>query len=403
MTKDILYLIGVFPRRSETFIFREVEVMRRMTPIRVVTFSKNTLEAFDDPAHILDSVESPNNNLFNQVLKYFLKKPVRSIRCIALWFFLPHRNAGKRWKAIKKMRYALWFLDHIEKKPPHHIHVHFLGWVSEVALVVSRITGIPWSASAHANDIYVYRNALKNKLYEASFVSTCTSYNRQTLLTHANLVHKIHLDYHGIPIGIFNNFARPSLTPTVTHKIITVGRLVEKKGFNYLIQACAILKKRGFSFNLILIGDGPLYESLTSAIQHEDVGNCVTMIGELNNMQVLKEIASASLFVMPSIITPHGDRDGIPNVIIEAMFLQTPVVATNISGIPEVVKHRETGLLCEPGNAKALAESMIESFTQPEQTRGYTTSAYHFVKKYFDMEKNVQRLYEHIVAPGHDV
>lgn len=397
MTKEILYLIGVFPRRSETFIFREVEVMRRITPIRVVTFSKNTLDAFDDPGRILDTVESPDRTIHREALKYFLRRPLRSVRCIAGWFLLPHRNTGKRWKAIKKSAYALWLLDLIEKKPTQHIHVHFLGWVSEVALVVSRITGIPWSASAHANDIYVYRNALKNKLSEASFVSTCTAYNRQTLLTYNDLAHKIHLDYHGIPTGIFNDFIRPQKDPTLPFKIITVGRLVEKKGFNYLIRACGVLKKRGFRFELILIGDGPLRESLSVAIQQEHVSDCVTMAGELNNTQVLRETASAALFVMPSIITSNGDRDGIPNVIIEAMFLKTPVVATDVSGIPEVVKHRETGLLCEPANALALADAMAESLTQSDQTRACMASAYQFVNNYFDMEKNVRRLYEHIV------
>ncbi|HNB11161.1 MAG TPA: glycosyltransferase, partial [bacterium] len=134
------------------------------------------------------------------------------------------------------------------------------------------------------------------------------------------------------------------------------------------------------------------------AIQQEHVSDCVTMAGELNNTHVLREIASADLFVMPSIITSNGDRDGIPNVIIEAMFLKTPMVATDVSGIPEVVKHRETGLLCEPANALALADAMAESLIQSDQTRACTASAYQFVNNYFDMEKNVHRLYEHIVS-----
>ena len=176
--------------------------------------------------------------------------------------------------------------------------------------------------------------------------------------------------------------------------ILAVGRLVEKKGFRDLIDACRMLKDRGVSFSSELVGDGPLRRDLETQIQALGLGDAVAIRGMLSEEDLIPVYAQAGIVVVPSVLAAGGDRDGLPNVILEAMALQVPVVSTSVSGIPEAVENGGTGILVEPGRPDALADGIERLLKDPGLRNRMGAKARARLEAEFDIRRNVRPLAE---------
>jgi glycosyltransferase involved in cell wall biosynthesis len=265
---------------------------------------------------------------------------------------------------------------------------------STVALVSSRLLNVPYSVTAHANDIYVRPELLDLKFSQASFVSTCTGYNRQHLEKEFKLNGKLHCFYHGLELEDYQPQLRVlSEVPVIT----SVGQLKEKKGFSYLIEACQILKEKGYSFHCQIIGEGPLRSKLEQQIRNLSLESHVMLNGALPHERVIEQMKSSTMFVLPCVMGSDGDRDGIPNVILEAMAMQLPVISTNHSGIPEVVIDEVNGLLVPAGDATFLAQAMVRLLDQPELRRQMGKRGRQLVTEKFDARQNASRLLQQMM------
>ncbi|WP_300673942.1 glycosyltransferase [Desulfoluna sp.] len=245
-----------------------------------------------------------------------------------------------------------------------HLHTHFAHIPTDLAMYASVMGHLPFSFTAHANDLFERGWLLKEKVNRAAFAATISDFNLQYLISRGAPEKSIHVIRCGVDPTLFE--ARPPKELATPPLLGTIGRMVEKKGFPLLIQACAILKRQGLTFHLEIAGDGPMKEALQQRVRELDLTAEVTFKGPLPHGEVPGWISGLDCFVLPCRRDADGDMDGIPVVLMEAMASGVPVISTSISGIPELIDDKKTGLLCEPGSHDALAEALKAMLNDPE-------------------------------------
>lgn len=273
-----------------------------------------------------------------------------------------------------------------------HIHAQFCSLPAGVGLLLAEILGVTFSISAHARDIFTNESALlSEKLAEAEFVAVCTDHGLERLRLRHPLAagDNLHLIHHGIDPSRFMLAPEPETSPAV---VLTVGRLIEKKGFDILLRAAAIARSHGAEFELHIVGDGPERDDLERLAAGLGLADITTFHGRLTQDDLMPLYRKAQVFALASIVTQDGDRDGIPNVLIEALAFGIPTVATTTGGIPELIIHEETGLLARPGDPAELAEA-LERIIYDEELRSHVRkSGREKVILEFDSGRNIERL-----------
>jgi glycosyltransferase involved in cell wall biosynthesis len=266
------------------------------------------------------------------------------------------------------------------------------------------LTGLPYSFTAHARDIYTSPpDLLVVKIRAARFVVTCTGYNARHLaeLVGDETAGSIHRIYHGLDLHKFSPSAEPPaqlgsapgrVQPRDTPTILAVGRLVEKKGYPYLIDACRLLIDRGYAVRLRIVGGGEMKDALRRHIAQVGLKERVELLGARPQDEVIDLYRTATVFALPCVVLENGDRDGIPNVLVEAMRLGLPVVSTAVSGIPELVVDEESGLLVPPRDVQALASALARLLDDPDLRARLAAAAAHRVTRQFDLAANAARL-----------
>jgi len=264
------------------------------------------------------------------------------------------RNRKDRLRLLKHFIAAGYVYTRIKNVGISHIHAHFLDGPASIALFLSRYLNIPYSFTMHASAIFMDPLMLGTKLCFCKKAVTISEYNRKYLLKKygENLSDKIHIIHCGInPESFTPLHVKKSGRPVV----LAVGRLVAMKGFHYLLDACRLLKDKGVLFTCLIIGDGEEKETLLSKTAALGIEDVVTFLGAQKKERVKQFLQEASIFVLPSIITEEGTRDGIPVSLMEAMAMELPVISTRLVGIPELIEDKKEGLLVEQKNPVELA------------------------------------------------
>ncbi len=275
-----------------------------------------------------------------------------------------------------------------------HVHGHFATKPATVSWLLAEILSVGYSLSCHARDIFAGQAlALSTKIAEAEFVTVCTDYARQRLLREHRLVAegKLYLIYHGLDVRRFVPSSSPQAKPRI---ILSVGRLVEKKGFPFLLRAASLLQSRGAEFRLLIVGDGPEREDLLRLSVGLGLQDSVEFLGTLAQREVLELYNQASVFALASVVATDGDRDGLPNVLLEALAVGIPTVASNLSAIPELIEPHKTGLLATPGDARDLADKLEMALYDEEFRDRVSLLGREEVCRYFDVNRNVAALAE---------
>ena len=276
----------------------------------------------------------------------------------------------------------------IEVRGIDHLHAHFATSATSVARVASLLTGVPYTLTAHAKDIFhesVDESQLAQKLADAAAVVTVSNFNVTDLSRrfpqHAKNVHRV---YNGLPLAQY-----PYRDPRGRkQKIVAVGRLVEKKGFSDLISACSKLQEAGAGIDCEIIGEGECASALQSQIRDLNLQHCVTLLGPLPHREVHRVLQEAALFVAPCITADSGDRDGLPTVILEAMALGTPCISTDVTGITEVVRHLETGVIVAERNPELLAAAIRSLISDESRGVELARAARRLIENQFDAYRN---------------
>jgi glycosyltransferase involved in cell wall biosynthesis len=384
MTK-VAYVMNGFPRLSETFIAHEIRQLESLgTPLRLYSV-KQERESVVHP--VVGTIRAPlvylpdASSLSGTTLVRWLRdnlptfasahaallrqRPVAWLRTLgsALALAWKHRPAPFALKKvfIKEFLQAGWIAHAVLREGDvSHLHGHFCHGVATITWFASRLSGLPFSFTAHAKDIYQAElnpgRLLERKMGAARFVATCTCANAHVLRARHPRPGEVHAIYHGLDTQWFS--PKPGVPSSQAPLLLAVGRLVEKKGFDQLIAACALLKQRGTHFRCVIVGeDGSAGSALRAQIESLNVADCVQLHGAVTQDRLREIYRGARAFVLPCRVMEDGDRDGFPNVLAEAMAMGVPVVSTPISGIPEMIDHRVHGLLVE-GSAVSLADAV---------------------------------------------
>jgi glycosyltransferase involved in cell wall biosynthesis len=395
LDRKVAYIMGRYPILTTTFIDKELLEAKRLGLDMVLvairrankgTFSPAVQRLSEEAVYLLPvSVIELIRAHF-----YFLVTRFRAyVSTLFYLLFQKHPSWRARAKTVLHFGEGILAAALMRDKAVDHVHAHFADNAATIAMVVHRVTGVPYSLTAHAVDIYVAPAYLAAKIGDAKFATTCTKYNKEYLERITG--HRVELIYHGLD---FNDIASGSsaLATSSAPLILSVGRLIEKKGFPYLVQACAVLRRQRYEFTCEIVGEGPGEGTLRALIEELDLIDTVVLRGSLPHADVLREYSRATMFVMPCIVAEDGNRDGIPNVILEAMAYGLPVISTDVSGIPEVVRDQSTGWLTQPRNVEGLSVAMARVLDQPRDAAEVGQRACQFVRQHFDIRQNVGRL-----------
>ncbi|MDH3504173.1 MAG: glycosyltransferase [Nitrospirota bacterium] len=423
---SIAYLLMEYPRVSESFIINEIYQLERMgASLQLFSVKKpkdakvhETVNKIGAPVTYLPSVTSLSGTPFREWLKtnlpaflsahcaIALRRPLAYVRVLGeaigmMWRYREPEERHPRKVFFKEFLQAGAIAHHLLNANPfiRHIHSHFCHGTTTIAMFTSRLTGLPFSFTAHAKDIFLKSlnpgDLLQRKRRRATFLVTCTDANRHYLNTICPDGAPIHTIYHGLAPDVFSP---TSGSPSQPPLILSVGRFVEKKGFACLVEACRILRDQGHAFQCHLIGDpgdsvtGDMTPIICSMIEAWNLQDVVHLKPSVTQAQLRLRYQECTIFTLPCQILDNGDRDGIPNVLAEAMATGLPVVSTEISGIPELVTHRHNGLLIPQKDAQALAEALAELLRNPALRTSLGQAARETICRIFDSQQTTIRL-----------
>lgn len=379
------YVVKRFPRFSETFILNELLALESLG-LHVEVFS--LLDPPDEPRHarLVD-----------------LRAQVTRLAEIPVPAAIPDPGDADLFAGVAPTAAARLIAkaEHVAQvarlRGLDHLHAHFASDAATVALLAARRGGLTFSMTAHARDIYHHyidpmTDAAKRraKLRAATFTVTVSDFNLRHLRTLCSEASsRIHRLYNGIDLTAFQPAAQ---TRRVPGRILAVGRLVEKKGFSDLIEACAELAAGGRTIDCRIIGDGPLHAALATQITARGLDGHVHLMGPMPQEKLAAALDEASIVTLPCIVTPDGDRDGLPTVLLEAMAKGLPVVTTTVTGGPEIVAADETGLLVPPGDPSALALALQRLIDDPDRAAEMGRQGRLRAETLFDLRASSARL-----------
>jgi len=379
------YVLETFPSPSETFIANEIRGLAECGADVTVLALRKGSGGLGVPAQVVYPLMEPGAARPpgpGQVLERALDA-VRLGRTSPRDLLLGLRRAGV----------ARAFAIEAERRGIRHLHAHFASLPTDLALMAARIAGTSVSFSAHARDLYVGKTGLARKLRRARLCLTCTEANAALVrsLAEPRDRAKVACVYHGTDLERFA--FRPRTEPGGPPRIVAIGRMVPKKGFESLLQACALLKERQ-EFACEIVGDGPLAGHLSALSNRLGLAGIVTFPGWAPYEEMPAVYERADVLAGPCVQAPDGDRDALPNVIVEAMAGGVAVVASDLGGIAEAVRHEETGLLCPPGDARALADALSRMLGDAALRGRVAAGARKLAEQKFDCRKSARTVYE---------
>jgi glycosyltransferase involved in cell wall biosynthesis len=419
MAPTVAYVMSRFPHLPETFILREmIELERCGFEVLPFPLIVQRQELLHEEAQLW----------MNKVQRVPFCSPAVLAANVAALVHSPGQYAGLWRRTLAENRASPNFLLRAAALLPkavcaarlmrqmgvQHIHAHYATHPALFAWLIHQLTGISYSITVHAHDIFVRTAMLATKLRDAAFVVAISEYNREHL---AKVVgpwarDKIHVVHCGIDPA---QYAPRGGAPAGEHRgrfeIISVGSLQPYKGFAFLLQACAMLRDRGMALRCRIIGGGENRRQLQRIIAQCELKSVVELLGPRTQAQVSALLPTADCYVQPSIVTPSGKMEGIPVALMEAMACGVPVVATRLSGIPELVREDSgdsggsggsTGWLVTPGDAAALAQAIAAVHGDGHAASVIARGGRELVLREFHVQTNVKRLaelFEQVLAP----
>lgn len=391
-----------FPKASETFVFREVKVLAGLgLPVTVISLYGDLSQPLSPEMRAFPAPERLGTRAAPRILaaffREFLRRPAPTLalarRCLGAGFGSLERFGENLWAFFAGFLVARRCLE----LGVEHIHSPWAGGSATAARVASRLTGIPFSFAARAGDIHPPEAALAGKVADAAFVRVNNAANLPHLRAFAgDAPDKVRLVYNSLSLSPRGE--RPAAREPGPLRILAAGRFVATKGFSYLLDACALLRDRGVDFRLTLAGDGGLGPALRRQARRLGLGERVEFPGFLSHDALSAAMLRADVLAAPCVVDSDGDRDGIPNVIMEALVHGLPVAATDVAGIAEVVRPGETGLLVPERDAEALAGALAGIASDPAEAARLALAGRRLVLELFDPEANARRLAELFAA-----
>ncbi len=405
----VAYIMSRFPKLTETFILYEMLAMQKQgIQVEVYPLLREKIEVMHPEAR--QFVEAAHYQPFISLAimranLHFLWKMPR-VYLATLWDLLSANwgSFGFFTGALGIFPKVVLFAYQMKAENVNHVHAHFASHPAAAGFIIHRLVDIPYSFTAHGSDLHRDRHMLCEKVAEAAFVVAISDYNKKVILSECqgNYQDKVTVIHCGVDTKVFR--CRSNETPYEKGEspfmILCIGTLHEVKGQAYLIEACHQLQGRGINFICHFVGDGPDKKSLTALADHAGLTEKIRFHGRLTRDEIARLLQDADVLAAPSVPTRDGRREGIPVVLMEAMGSSVPVIASKISGIPELVEDKVSGLLVTPRDATSLANALECYFAGPDLRRRLGQIGREKVARDFDLKKNAANLAKHFVKEG---
>ena len=400
----VAYLLLYFPRLTETFVAEEIRCMRSQgVDVQIVSLLKPASEPVQAVSEALLEFTwyAPgltNARVWAAQLHFLVNVPRRYFSLLLELMGQPLRGNRvslllKRLVIFLKAVTAAYYL---ESQEIQLVHAHFAWLAGGAAWVCARLLNLPFTATVHAYDVFSQKNDLLSLVgREARHVIAISEANRSAVAAVEGLsAVSISVIHCGVDCARFQDHSggrRAGMTDAKL-RILSVGSLVVKKGHRHLVEACDELRKRGIDFTCTIIGGGPEESALLEQIQACDLEDRVTLAGPLLQGEVIAAYLKHDVFVLGATVAADGDKDGIPVVLMEAGAMGLPVISTPVSGIPELVRHEETGLLVAPGDSAGLAEAIATLAGDPARRTRLGRNTRALVQAEFNVESSAEEL-----------
>jgi glycosyltransferase involved in cell wall biosynthesis len=402
----VAYIMSRFPKLTETFILYEMLAMQQQgIQVEVYPLLREHEEVmhpeamqFVSVAHFQPFMSLP---ILRANLYFLLKKPFAYLK--TLWDVLRANWGSYNFftGVIGIFPKSVLFAYQMRADQVQHVHAHFASHPAAAGFIIHRLVGIPYSFTAHGSDLHRDRHMLCEKVAEAAFVAAISEYNKELIVSECrgNYRQKVKVVHCGVDTEVFQ--ARSHETPYEKGEnpfmILCVGTLHEVKGQPYLIEACRYLQERGYTFECHFIGDGPDRKALNELVEQAGLSDKVLFHGRLTRDEIVRLLLDTDVLTVPSVPTRDGRREGIPVVLMEAMGSGVPVIASNLSGIPELVNDLLTGLLVPPRDASFLADALERYIQDPGLRRRLGNAGRAKVVEEFDLNKNAEMLLQNFL------
>jgi glycosyltransferase involved in cell wall biosynthesis/peptidoglycan/xylan/chitin deacetylase (PgdA/CDA1 family) len=394
-TRRIAYFVSRFPTTTETFVLRELNAVAADEHVKTDLYAMfptpegGVVQPAARPW--LDHVHRPRlRSLPFDLLRWAVRRPVRLASSVALVVADHWRRPLTLLRALTTVPIAAQYATSVRKLGTEHIHAHFATYPALAAWFCRRLVGVPYSFTVHAHDLYMHQLGLKRRVADAAFVVSISEFNREALEELTPPEVPIHVIHCGVELAEYEYRARAPESDGAV-KVLIVASLREKKGHRVLFGALAsdpALERMAVE----VVGDGPLREELGALAAKLGLDSRVRFHGNLTEPEVAKKLAEADVFVLPSIVERSGDTEGIPVALMEAMAAGVPVIASRLTGIPELVRDGETGLLVEPGDVDELAGKLAQVLAAPDAARGRAIAGRQLVEDQFELHSSARRL-----------
>jgi glycosyltransferase involved in cell wall biosynthesis/aminoglycoside phosphotransferase (APT) family kinase protein len=369
-------ILSRFPLITETFILREVEELERQGQhVRLVPLLRESPKVVhrEADAWISRALFTPFLSLpiLASNLRVFGRAPLRYLSVLAQVLVGSSRSWNAFTGTLGIFPKSVYLSERLAGEGVKHLHAHFATHPTMAAYIASRLSGMTYSFTAHAHDIFVHRVMLDEKIRRAAFVRCISRFNRDFLsrLCGVSLEEKIHVVHVGVDAAVHQPPTERSHRDTSSFDILCVAAFKHYKGLPVLVETCRRLKQRGLPFRCEVIGDGPLRPEIERLIQLKNLGEEVRLLGHQPQHRIGDWMRRASVFVLPSIVARDGQMEGIPVALMEAMACERPVIASSLSGTGELVDDGLNGLLVPPGDAEALTEAVMWIADNPTVAR----------------------------------
>lgn len=399
MGNKIAYIVSRFPHLPETFILREMihvekfgwqvelyPLIIQRQPVVHEEAQSWVARAHAVPWFSLDLLKANISRLFTRPAQYVS----------LLWRVVRENMQSPKFlvRALLLFPRAVWMADRFQQQGITHIHAHYATHPALVAWLINQLTGITYSVTVHAHDIFVEKPMLATKLQGSDFVSSISEFNRKYLadLLGSWVNEKTKIVRCGIEPSYYRVTKQVQPDASKRLEIISVGSLQPYKGHIYLVKACAMLLARGIPFRCRIIGGGDLRPLLERTIQENHLEDHVKLLGPRTQDEVSRFLQTANCYVQPSVVTSTGKMEGIPVALMEAMASRVPVIATAISGVPELVRPGETGWLVPPEDVEALANALSDVYKNPAEAAHRADLGQKWVLEEFELSSNVRKL-----------
>lgn len=401
LRRKLLVVLKGYPRLSETFIAQELRGLERAGFDLTIISMRRPTDKKRHPVH--DEIRA--NVVY--LPEYLYQEPLRVLRGLLASFFKPGFGQLMRlfWKDLKRdftpnrgrrLGQAM-VLAHEWPDNGQWLHAHFIHTPASVTEYTSLLTGIPWTCSAHAKDIWTSPDwELSEKLERARWAVTCTRTGHEHLQALSPHPERVHLSYHGLDLERFGHVDQPrsrrdGSTAQDPVRIVSVGRAVKKKGYDVLLRALAMLPPDQH-WQFTHIGGGDELAGLKLLADELGIAGRISWKGAMAQEDVLDLYRQSDIFALACRITADGDRDGLPNVIVEACSQNLVCVSTNISGIPELLTDDVNGLVVPPEDPVQFAQALARLIADPQLRHRLGDAAEHQVRYHFDYHASIRQL-----------